>query len=196
VGTNDGGTAEYTDLNRIFDLTQTQLESMIGDSGTIIPDHLTRPKHWGTLAGHLNGQRVGADPPLSNLPIASTVTPVVDVGWREGTLSATFHLSALEPVPRGFHPPAPTGSMEMLASLGQLAKQIATSIRANSKFNIAAITGDVATIFEAIEAEIQKTRRHGFDLCDRSKHQSSRNHRPRQSRSACRHGPRVDGCLS
>ena len=36
----------------ILGITQHQLDSMIGDSGTIIPDHLTRPDHWEVLPWH------------------------------------------------------------------------------------------------------------------------------------------------
>ena len=41
----------YTNLDA-HGLTQEQLNSMIGDSGTIIPDHLTRPDHWEVLPWH------------------------------------------------------------------------------------------------------------------------------------------------
>ena len=41
--------AIYTDLSTTIGLTQNQLNTMIGDSGTIIPDHLTRPDHWEVL---------------------------------------------------------------------------------------------------------------------------------------------------
>ena len=36
----------------ILGITQHQLDSMIGDSGTIIPDLLTRPDHWEVLPWH------------------------------------------------------------------------------------------------------------------------------------------------
>ena len=35
-----------TDLSGVFDMTQAQLNSMLGDKETIIPEHLTRPAHW------------------------------------------------------------------------------------------------------------------------------------------------------
>ncbi len=41
-GTNDG----RTDLSDRVELAQEQLEKMLGDSGTIIPNHLKRPNHW------------------------------------------------------------------------------------------------------------------------------------------------------
>lgn len=46
VGINDGGTSEYTDLTTSRHLTQSQLDSMFGDSSTKIPEHLERPVHW------------------------------------------------------------------------------------------------------------------------------------------------------
>lgn len=47
--TTDGGAQEYTDLRKARNLTQAQLDIMRGDSGTILPDHLTRPSHWPEL---------------------------------------------------------------------------------------------------------------------------------------------------
>lgn len=44
----------YTNLDA-HGLKQEQLNSMIGDSGTIIPDHLTRPDHWEALPKHRGG---------------------------------------------------------------------------------------------------------------------------------------------
>ena len=46
VGSNDTGTAEYTDLSTALNLSQTQLDTMKGDSETLLPDGLTRPDHW------------------------------------------------------------------------------------------------------------------------------------------------------
>ncbi|MEO0991695.1 MAG: hypothetical protein AAFX00_12185, partial [Pseudomonadota bacterium] len=54
VGTNDGGTAEFTNLSTVRNLTQSQLETMDGDSGTILPDHLTRPAHWPDWRDHID----------------------------------------------------------------------------------------------------------------------------------------------
>ncbi len=48
-GINNGGGAAKTDLSTAFGLSQDQLDSMIGDSGTLIPDHLKRPAHWEVL---------------------------------------------------------------------------------------------------------------------------------------------------
>ena len=53
--------AIYTDLSTTIGLTQNQLNTMIGDSGTIIPDHLTRPDHWEVLPWHREG--AGQDDP-------------------------------------------------------------------------------------------------------------------------------------
>jgi hypothetical protein len=43
---NDAGEREFTDLSETQHLTQEQLESMKGDRGVILPDHLTYPEHW------------------------------------------------------------------------------------------------------------------------------------------------------
>ncbi len=48
-GINNGGGAAKTDLSTALDLSQAQLDSMIGDSGTLIPKHLKRPAHWEAL---------------------------------------------------------------------------------------------------------------------------------------------------
>ncbi|WP_298257101.1 pentapeptide repeat-containing protein [uncultured Litoreibacter sp.] len=39
-------TAEYTDLSKTRLLTQNQVNLMRGDSGTILPQHITPPAHW------------------------------------------------------------------------------------------------------------------------------------------------------
>ena len=46
------GDVYSTDLSRVRNLTQGQLDSMLGDSGTIIPKHLKRPEHWPLLQVH------------------------------------------------------------------------------------------------------------------------------------------------
>lgn len=46
----NGVRAYFTDLSFAKGLTQSQLNRMAGDSGTIIPDHLTRPTHWPEFA--------------------------------------------------------------------------------------------------------------------------------------------------
>ncbi|MBL3610196.1 pentapeptide repeat-containing protein [Rhodovulum sulfidophilum] len=46
VGTNDVGTPEYTNLSQARALTQAQLDTMRGDTGTILPDGLHHPAHW------------------------------------------------------------------------------------------------------------------------------------------------------
>jgi hypothetical protein len=51
VGINDESTAEVTDLSLSLGLNQTQLDTMRGDSETILPDHLDRPKHWPKFEG-------------------------------------------------------------------------------------------------------------------------------------------------
>jgi hypothetical protein len=47
--TNDSSIREYTDLSTVRSLEQTQLDAMRGDSGTILPEGLTRPAHWPVL---------------------------------------------------------------------------------------------------------------------------------------------------
>lgn len=49
LNTKIGGQTEYTDISHSALLTQAQLFNMFGDSGTIIPDNLTRPTHWPVL---------------------------------------------------------------------------------------------------------------------------------------------------
>ncbi len=46
LGTNDTDTAKFTDLSLAKGLTQQQIDSMDGDSGTILPEGLTRLAHW------------------------------------------------------------------------------------------------------------------------------------------------------
>ncbi|MGH1454669.1 MAG: pentapeptide repeat-containing protein [Paracoccaceae bacterium] len=48
------------DFMRSQNLTQTQLGSMLGDSATIIPDHLSRPAHWSEF--EMLGLAAGDDP--------------------------------------------------------------------------------------------------------------------------------------
>jgi len=43
LGTNDGSKPKYTNLSQTKGLTQSQLNSMAGDSGSIIPEGLERP---------------------------------------------------------------------------------------------------------------------------------------------------------
>lgn len=43
---NDVGAPEPTDLSKTNGITQRQLDQMIGDRWTLIPDDLTRPAHW------------------------------------------------------------------------------------------------------------------------------------------------------
>jgi len=57
------GKTNFTDLSPTASLTQDQLDSMQGDSGTIIPDHLTRPAHWPKLEEPLS-----PDPGPTRLP--------------------------------------------------------------------------------------------------------------------------------
>jgi len=40
------GKFQPSNISEVKNLTQSQLASMLGDSETIIPDHLTRPAHW------------------------------------------------------------------------------------------------------------------------------------------------------
>lgn len=49
LGINDGDKPEYTDVSQTKGLSQPQLNSMKGDSGTIIPEGLERPEHWPEL---------------------------------------------------------------------------------------------------------------------------------------------------
>lgn len=63
----DHTTAEYTDLSRTLELKQSQLDSMIGDSGTIVPDHLTRPDHWEVLPWHR--EDAGQDDPETDVAL-------------------------------------------------------------------------------------------------------------------------------
>ncbi|NDK34373.1 hypothetical protein GXP64_05695 [Rhodovulum sulfidophilum] len=46
VGTNDVGTPEYTNLSQTRALTQAQLDIMLGDTGTILPEGLHHPANW------------------------------------------------------------------------------------------------------------------------------------------------------
>ena len=47
----------YTNLDA-HGLTQEQLASTVGDSGTIIPDNLTRPDHWEVLPWHREDDKI------------------------------------------------------------------------------------------------------------------------------------------
>ncbi|TDX33727.1 pentapeptide repeat-containing protein [Rhodovulum visakhapatnamense] len=46
VRTNDVSTPEYTDLSQTLALTQAQCDTMLGDTGTILPEGLHHPAHW------------------------------------------------------------------------------------------------------------------------------------------------------
>ncbi len=46
---NDKDEINYTDVSTTLLLTQTQLDGMLGDSSTVIPEHLTRPAQWPDL---------------------------------------------------------------------------------------------------------------------------------------------------
>ena len=46
LGTNNDDKTDFTNLSNTVALTQAQLDSMDGDSGTIIPNRLTCPAHW------------------------------------------------------------------------------------------------------------------------------------------------------
>ena len=48
-GTTDASRAEYTDLSTATGLDQDQLDSLLGDNGTVIPTDLARPEHWETI---------------------------------------------------------------------------------------------------------------------------------------------------
>ncbi|MEP5151636.1 TIR domain-containing protein [Planktotalea sp.] len=48
-GTNDESSAKYTDLSLTIGLSPKQLQSMIGDNGTILPNGFDHPKHWPTI---------------------------------------------------------------------------------------------------------------------------------------------------
>ena len=102
VSTNDGGTAEYTNLTTNIGLDQSQLDSMIGDSGTILPDHLTRPAHWKTLEGRLNGKRIGPEEQVQSdtpsKPVEPTL-PKVPTGNLVELKKSTLVLGADSPVP-------------------------------------------------------------------------------------------------
>ncbi|MEL6600024.1 MAG: hypothetical protein AAFR40_10910 [Pseudomonadota bacterium] len=134
---------------------------MDGDTGTILPDGLTRPKHWPDVSQQVElpfKDRV----PASDLRRSSRldlVTAPVDVRWSEdGKLSTLPNLEALNPTPRRFHPPVdPAAQMAQLEAVGAIAGQIANSIRANATENTSALTGDVAVLFEAIRNEVCKT---------------------------------------
>jgi hypothetical protein len=164
AATNDDG-ALYTDLSTTTELTQEQLDSMLGDSGTILPDHLTRPTHWPDWRNQIKDISAETDvslsaptpaPELTTTPL-TVLTPVVDIFWSMGKLDVSFMLDAREPQEQLFHPPqSDQASMDLLGSLGQMANQIATSLHKDTRINAAALVGDLAGVFEAIRDEIFK----------------------------------------
>ncbi|MEM9960721.1 MAG: hypothetical protein AAF882_06700 [Pseudomonadota bacterium] len=76
MSTNDGGTWLFTDLSEARSLTQSQLDDMLGDSGTIIPSDLTRPAHWPELEEVAASPRPAVAPPPDDTPkpMASVLT--------------------------------------------------------------------------------------------------------------------------
>jgi len=46
AGTKNESASQFTDLSQVIGLTQNQLETMDGDTGTILPDGLHHPAHW------------------------------------------------------------------------------------------------------------------------------------------------------
>jgi len=49
-------TPNFTDLHLALGLTQAQVDQMFGDSGTILPEHLSRPDHWPDLGEDTQSQ--------------------------------------------------------------------------------------------------------------------------------------------
>ena len=79
---------QRTKLN-ILGITQHQLDSMIGDSGTIIPDHLTRPDHWEVLPWHR--EDAGQDAPETDdtFEDAPQYDPELDDAFMDAAYDAT-----------------------------------------------------------------------------------------------------------
>jgi len=65
AGTNDAGAAAYTGLSSTINLTQAQVDEMKGDSGTILPPHITRPDHWPVLEQDIVPELPRKAPPAS-----------------------------------------------------------------------------------------------------------------------------------
>ena len=81
VGTNAAHTAETTNLATIANLSQEHLDSMNGDTGTILPDHLTRPAHWPDWRDQIADAEKAA---TANAPQSATPpsTPQTDPNYR------------------------------------------------------------------------------------------------------------------
>ncbi len=148
-----------TDLTGTKGITQEQLNSMLGDTGTILPGYLTRPTHWPDWSNGLDEQHPSETPsPSDKLPntLAKIAAPI-EVYWSGGKLTTNLVLSAREPKPQSFHPPQPeAASMDLLASLGQMARQITRTLRTDDRINAAQFVGDLTGLFEAIAAEVDK----------------------------------------
>lgn len=142
------------DLSQTKGLDRRYIHLMRGDHSTKLPSRLEMPEEW------KESEELPAPEPIvpaATINPAATTTPVVSVTWTDEGLDARFHLSAREPSPRLFHPHQQMGaSMDILASLGQLSKQICASLEREERQNFAAIAGDIAIPFEAIESEVNK----------------------------------------
>lgn len=79
TGTNDGSVPKYSDLSTTVSLTQKQLDTMDGDSGTILPEGLQRPAHWPEL--ELKPKPDSDDPIKPDSPTEPGFSPFVFLSY-------------------------------------------------------------------------------------------------------------------
>lgn len=154
-------TPEFTDLSKVLALTQSQVDTMEGDTGTILPEGLNHPAHWPDLRQEDANDTVSTPTSPEAAPeiktVLSTITAPFDVEWTDEGLLHASQLIAINPAPRKSLPAvSPSLQIEQLSALGQLAAQIKTSIRRNEEGNKNSIIGDISAMFEAIEQEVHK----------------------------------------
>ncbi|MEM9636963.1 MAG: pentapeptide repeat-containing protein, partial [Pseudomonadota bacterium] len=85
------GAANYTNLSRCRKLTQAQLGRMLGDSGTILPDHLTRPEHWSDLDPETT-TTTNENNKIAQPPEPETSNPEPNTGTATLNARVIFHL--------------------------------------------------------------------------------------------------------
>ncbi|WP_424927032.1 pentapeptide repeat-containing protein [Amaricoccus tamworthensis] len=144
-----------TSLVELEGLSQGQLNLMIGDRGVRLPPGLTHPNHWPEPRppNHLTDDWHPTDVEER----FSNIEAPIDIIWTHDERHRKNYLVAVDPTPIRALPPVPQESQkQQLKAVGQLAGQIKISIRASQTGNVAPIIGDISSIFEAIEREVNK----------------------------------------
>ncbi|WP_085908660.1 pentapeptide repeat-containing protein [Kiloniella majae] len=137
---NDTSEMDFTDLSQALKLTQKQLDSMVGDTGTILPNNLTCPKHWQKWVNdHANNknvfekssnsrqtehQKVSESSPQievllkSNNPVKFSLSKHITVGQAKHAVKLTNHALSII-IPRNDN-----GQTELINELKQIIREL------------------------------------------------------------------------